>query len=233
MARRGEDPYEEAKLRALIEETGAKNNLDLAIGPAYPFNPKAKNVVVQNPNKYYLPLNSYDMGDDVDDEDNPFNELEESPNRPAELTDVPTSTTNVRKPRTVAAGYDESRSVLTVVFRDGTVWNYDNVTPGQWQNFHASISKGKPWINEFKFGVGQPADMAKIDPNVQAELYSVARTAQLQYQSKYRYRIADGKPPVRKLGKANSLEAQKSLRPKIAKLQATNPAKNKGKPPKR
>ena len=47
-------------------------------------------------------------------------EQDEDQESPAALTDIPTSSTNVRRPRTVAAGYDEEREVLTVMFRDGT-----------------------------------------------------------------------------------------------------------------
>jgi hypothetical protein len=30
---------------------------------------------------------------------------------------------------------------MTVVFRDGTFYNYYQVTPGEWEAFHASYSK--------------------------------------------------------------------------------------------
>jgi hypothetical protein len=222
MARQGNDPYEKARVQALIEETDAKKKIDLSVGPVYPF---VKNPVVQEPNQFYVPKNIYEVDEEF------FGQ--ESPNAPAELTDVPTSTTNVKKPRTVAAGYDEIRKVLTVVFRDGTIWNYDNVTPGQWQNFQASISKGKPWINDQLFGKGDPADMTNLDPRVQEALYTAARTAQLQFQSKRSYRAPNQKrgtpATTKKLGKTGTLKAQRSLRARTPKKGGTNPSTG-GKP---
>jgi hypothetical protein len=64
------------------------------------------------------------------------------------LTDIPTSSTNYKRPRTVAAGYDVETATVTVVFRDGTFWNYQHITPDTWIAFHNSISKGKGFINK-------------------------------------------------------------------------------------
>ena len=114
-----------------------------------------------------------------------------SPDAPAPLTDIPTSSINAARPRTVAAGYDEARQVLTVVFRDGTLWNYYQVTPGEWQTFHSSISKGRPWLNAggpFTKKPNGPADMTGIDPAVQAQLYNFARKMQIMHATKYRYK---------------------------------------------
>jgi hypothetical protein len=63
------------------------------------------------------------------------------------LTDVPTSSTNYGRPRTLAAGYDPKTKTMTVVFRDGTYYNYYGVMPNEWLNFSASYSKGRPWLN--------------------------------------------------------------------------------------
>lgn len=107
------------------------------------------------------------------------------------LTDVPTSSTDYSRPRTVAAGYDPKSKTMTVVFRDGTFYNYYEVSPGEWSNFSSSFSKGKPWLNKgFTNGLQQsdglfiskprgPADASAIDPSVLAQLYRVARTQQL------------------------------------------------------
>ena len=231
MAYTGNDPYEEAKLKAKLNRTGVKNT-STSVGPNVPY---GKYDVNQEPTKYYAPLNVYEYSDLVEiDEETGEEKVVRSPNAPAELTDIPTSTTNVSRPRTVAAGYDKEREVLTVVFRDGTVWNYDNVTPGEWQNFSASISKGRPWINEFKFGVGQLADMSSENPEleatVQAQLYQRGRTSQLAYQSKYRYKVVEGKPATKKLGKAAAKRAQKALRNPAPKRGGANPS-NGGKNP--
>lgn len=140
--------------------------------------------------KYYSPQNMY--YDEDFDEDIDLEELAAvSPEAPATLTDVPTSSTNAARPRTVAAGYDERRSVLTVVFRDGTLWNYYNISPGEWQTFHSSISKGRPWLNSggpFTRKPNGPADMTNVDAAVAAQLYNYARKMQIKYATKYKYR---------------------------------------------
>jgi hypothetical protein len=98
--------------------------------------------------------------------------------QPAPITIVPTSTTNPQRPRTVAAGYDEGRNVLTVVFRDGTFYNYYSVDPNEWAQFKASYSKG-----EYIMAVldGKPrgtARMANASLAARAGLYRIARTGQ-------------------------------------------------------
>jgi hypothetical protein len=103
--------------------------------------------------------------------------------------DVPTSSTDYQRPRTVAAGYDASRQTMTVVFRDGTFYNYYEVTPGEWSSFSASFSKGRPWLNrknksQAADGLfinkprGDAGDMSDMDPQIREALYRVARTTQ-------------------------------------------------------
>jgi hypothetical protein len=105
--------------------------------------------------------------------------------------DVPTSSTDYQRPRTVAAGYDEARQTMTVVFRDGTFYNYYEVTPGEWSSFSASFSKGRPWLNrknknQAADGLfvnkprGDAGDMAGMDPQVREALYRVSRTQQMK-----------------------------------------------------
>jgi len=111
------------------------------------------------------------------------------PENPAILTDVPTSSTNYSRPRTVAAGYDTETKTMTVVFRDGTFYNYYEVTPGEWQAFSASLSKGKPWLNRRNskqamdgLFVGKPrgrADIGSVPPAIREQLYRVARSQQI------------------------------------------------------
>ncbi len=111
--------------------------------------------------------------------------------------DIPTSSTNYKRPRTVAAGYspdpnypESDKGILTVVFRDGTFYNYYEVTHGEWANFHASYSKGRPWLNKASKSQsgdglfvnkprGDAGDMENVDPAIRAALYRVARTNQL------------------------------------------------------
>lgn len=108
--------------------------------------------------------------------------------------EVPTSSTNYARPRTVAAAYNERTKTMTVVFRDGTFYNYYQVEPSEWQAFHASYSKGRPWLNKRspnpKAGsqavdglfINKPrgmADPASIPPEIQEQLYRIARTNQI------------------------------------------------------
>jgi KTSC domain len=53
-----------------------------------------------------------------------------------------TSTTNPARPRTIRAGYNHETEVLTVVFRDGTWWNYYDVPVDMWEAFKGANSKG-------------------------------------------------------------------------------------------
>jgi hypothetical protein len=66
----------------------------------------------------------------------------------AKLTLKGTSTTNLARPRTIAAGYDKDTKIMTVVFRgdkenpDGTWWNYYDVPFDMWEDFEYAESKG-------------------------------------------------------------------------------------------
>ena len=104
--------------------------------------------------------------------------------------DIPTSSTNYSRPRTVAAGYDGERQTMTVVFRDGTFYNYYEVTKSEWDAFYASYSKGAPWLNRknnkqaidglfINKPRGNAGDMGDIDPAIRQSLYQVARTQQM------------------------------------------------------
>ena len=61
----------------------------------------------------------------------------------ANITQSPTYTTNPERPRTLGAGYDVTRYILTVQFRDNTLYNYYDVPPHIWEQFRGSSSKGK------------------------------------------------------------------------------------------
>jgi hypothetical protein len=78
------------------------------------------------------------------------------------LSDVPTSSSNYKRPRTLAAGYDmdldTEEGTVTVLFRDGTFWNYYNVPKDVWIKFHSSISKG-PFLNQASAKQGSRGDL--------------------------------------------------------------------------
>jgi hypothetical protein len=116
--------------------------------------------------------------------------------------DVPTSSTNYARPRTVAAGYtpdpkDPNNGTMTVVFRDGTFYNYYQVSQSEWSAFYASYSKGSPWLNKgFPSGkqqtdglfINKPrgiaTDMDTMDPAIRQALYRVAVTQQMKQKPK-------------------------------------------------
>ncbi len=156
--------------------------------------------------------------------------------------DVPTSSTNYQRPRTVAAGYDSKRQVMTVVFRDGTFYNYYEVEPGEWLAFHASFSKGKPWLNrknsqQASDGLfinkprGDAGNMEDVDPAIRAALYRVARTTQQQRKPKA------GKTfqrPGYRTPEGTMVPIQNRRRADINKRNyGVNPHKDAGKAPKR
>ena len=56
---------------------------------------------------------------------------------------LPTSSTNPQRPRTIRAGYDYATNTLTVIFRDGTWWEYRGVPVDLWTGFKTAESKGR------------------------------------------------------------------------------------------
>lgn len=97
---------------------------------------------------------------------------------PADLTLVPTSSTNPERPRTVAAGYDEDEEKLTVMFRDGTLYNYYEVSKGEWQAFKANRSKGAYIYTVLDFKPRSQADDTSIGRRERQALYRFARGLQ-------------------------------------------------------
>jgi KTSC domain len=105
-------------------------------------------------------------------------------NLPAKISVVPTSTSNPNRPRTVAAGYDVERQVLTVVFRDGTWYNYYEVTLAEWKAFKATVSKGRYIYKVLDYKPRGDASMKGVAPGVRKNLYAISRAAQMGYKGK-------------------------------------------------
>lgn len=97
---------------------------------------------------------------------------------PAKISVVPTSTSNPKRPRTVAAGYDVDRQVLTVVFRDGTWYNYYEVTLAEWKSFKATVSKGRYIYKILDYKPRGDASMKGVAAGVRKNLYAISRAAQ-------------------------------------------------------
>jgi hypothetical protein len=109
-------------------------------------------------------------------------ELEDT--SPADITLVPTSTTNPQRPRTVAAGYDEEEEKLTVVFRDGTFYNYYEVDENEWKAFKANRSKGAIIAQMLDFHPRGPADVSSLSKKAQQAFYRYSRGAQVAKSGK-------------------------------------------------
>jgi hypothetical protein len=135
---------------------------------------------------YYDPKGlDYYLGDTYEGSANVFDT-----GQSALITDVPTSTTNYRRPRTVAAGYDVQNKIVTVIFRDGTAWNYYGVPESEWITFHQSITKG-PFLRGgadpgklLTFDGHGPADVSQLSPAAQQEFYRISRAAQVLSRDK-------------------------------------------------
>lgn len=100
----------------------------------------------------------------------------------APLSEIPTSTTNAARPRTIAAGYqiEEGKTLgkISVVFRDGTYYNYYNVDPKTWDAFRAAESKGRFIYDNLDGGSRGRATTANLDPDVRSEIVRIGTTVQ-------------------------------------------------------
>jgi hypothetical protein len=153
-------------------------------------------------------------------------------NQAAPITVKPTSTTNPLKPRTVAAGYragtseDGRAGTLTVIFRDGSYYNYYDVEPYLWQQFKQVKSKGRfirMYLDQKPRGY---ASVSYITAIAQKTEYYVSRTNQA---------IAKGKQGVTPKRQPNLdrrlVQAERAARraARLARAAGTNPARNRGK----
>ena len=111
----------------------------------------------------------------------PQNEEDSSP---APLSLVPTSTTNPQRPRTVAAGYDEDEEKLTVMFRDGTLYNYYEVDPNEWATFKANRSKGAIIYQMLDFKPRGYADESSMSKSAREAFYRYSRGVQTVKEGK-------------------------------------------------
>jgi hypothetical protein len=71
---------------------------------------------------------------------------------------------------------------MTVVFRDGTFYNYYDVEPGEWLIFHSSFSKGPLLDSESNLVVNHrhgPADVSSLTPQIKELIVRVQRATQV------------------------------------------------------
>lgn len=97
-----------------------------------------------------------------------------------DFTEVPTQTSEPDRPRTVAASYDPERSVLTLVFRDSTIYNYYDVTIDEWYEFKGKSSKWQYISDHLNFKPRGPADTSDLPPKLRYLAYRGARALQIK-----------------------------------------------------
>lgn len=120
---------------------------------------------------------------------------EDESDAPAPLSLVPTSSSNPERPRTVAAGYDKGRQVLTVVFRDGTYYNYYEVNTNEWQDFKKRVSKGQYIYKYLDYKPRGAANVNSLPSYARTALYKLTRAVQLQRGAKQYDRLAKKNTP--------------------------------------
>lgn len=69
----------------------------------------------------------------------------------------PTPSINPARPRTLAAGYDPQTKTMRVRFRDGTGYEYYDVSPEEWRNFRRVKSPGRAINRTFNHHDYSPA----------------------------------------------------------------------------
>lgn len=97
--------------------------------------------------------------------------------------EIPTQTSNPERPRTVAAAFDPVRNILTVVFRDGTFYNYYQVSKAEWASFRGAPSKGEFIADTLDSKPRGAADMDYVSPEVQELAARSFRVSQLRESS--------------------------------------------------
>jgi len=150
---------------------------------------------------------------------------------PAPITVKPTSTTNPSKPRTIAAGYrpgtseDGSAGTLTVIFRDGSYYNYYEVEPYLWQQFKQVKSKGRfirKYLDQKPRGY---ASVQYITAIAQRSEYFVSRTNQILAKGRQGF-TPKRQPNLERRLLMQERAARRAAR--MAKQGAKNPSQNKG-----
>ncbi|CAB4128573.1 KTSC domain containing protein [uncultured Caudovirales phage] len=96
-----------------------------------------------------------------------------------------TSSSNPSRPRTLQAGYDYSSGTLTVIFRDGTWWEYKDVPESLWQGFNSAESKGKFMRSSGldTWGDMGPADVTNMPRHRRAQMNDVQKFADYMYSN--------------------------------------------------
>jgi hypothetical protein len=135
-----------------------------------------------------------------------------------ELKQVPTNTEHPERPRTVAASYDPVREVMTLVFLDGTYWNYRGVDMDAWIRFRDAQSKWRLLRDEFDINYSHGrANMADVPLDVQLLAYTRARGAGYGKSDRPKLRQTRGLPGIKPIPTGPKAVQPSSLQPKRPK----------------
>lgn len=99
---------------------------------------------------------------------------------PANETQFPTNTKNPERPRTVGAAWNPTKHTLTVIFRDGTFYNYYEISRREWESFKATDSPGQYIALNLDSKPRGFADVTDLDPQIRLMAVTAARMAQMQ-----------------------------------------------------
>jgi hypothetical protein len=156
----------------------------------------------------------------------------------APITILPTQTINPKRPRTVAAGYrpntseDSRKGTLTVIFRDGTYYNYYEVDVTTWYYFKAAPSKGRFIARYLDSHPRGYAEISYITARAQQLQYYVSRVNQIRAKGKSQNEFWQNRrqPSLERRLLSLEREARREYRNmKKANAGGTNPSSNKGK----
>ena len=238
MAARGYDPYEEASLKSLFKSAFGYD-VDDELSGVNPLTPDYYANTAVGSSATVIPGLTDDLDQDAD-------YTTKGNTGPAPLTDIPTSSTNAQRPRTVAAGYqlyagegnvpyEQRKGKLTVMFRDGTLYNFYDVSPEEWILFKGQLSKG-PMLN-WKPAPGfllekdhGPADLSQVSSAAQKTIQRIARTAQVRYAHGTAESVLKSSQ-ARYAGQITPGGAQRAKRALRSKGYGKNPNANRGKNP--
>lgn len=100
--------------------------------------------------------------------------------------EAPTATSKPERPRTVAAAYDPARSVLTIIFRDSTIYNYYDVSMDEWYEFTSKDTKWQYIRDVLDYKPRGAIDRGAVPSNIRMYAYRAFRAAQLAAAEKNR-----------------------------------------------
>ena len=100
-----------------------------------------------------------------------------------------TTSSNPARPRTLSAGYDFENQVMTVLFRDGTWWEYRGVPEEVWDGFKAAPSKGQYLRESGQDGWDDmgPADVSGMSRYRRTQLNQLTAWANKMYPNEKPY----------------------------------------------